>query len=213
MKNSLLVLCLAVGGLAATLPSCSKELTEQKTVEIGILPGDKLAPFTAQVYSAPDGAPAAYDFAKTSGTRVLVVNSTMCPYCKQSMYGERMRQIEETYTARGVTFLHLYPDGREVLDRTPDLDKKRTPIREHHAALGFKAPFVHDEGGVITKAIAGSKTPEYVVVNAAGVITYRGGLDDSSGKWKDAKAQFLVPALDATLDGKPVAVPKTTPVG
>ena len=69
------------------------------------------------------------------------------------------------------------------------------------------------KGGVITKAIEGSKTPEYVVVNAAGVITYRGGLDDSHGAWKDAGAQFLAPALDATLEGRPVAVPRTTPVG
>ena len=73
---------------------------------------------------------------------------------------------------------------------------------------------VMDKGGAVTQLLSGEKTPEYIVVNGAGVITYRGGLDDTKGNWKDPKAkQFLTDALDATLSGAEPPVKESAAAG
>ncbi len=172
-------------------------------VRSGTAAGDMLPSFSAKTYRVVDGkaVEADYDHANTKGVRVYVVNSTTCPYCKK--YAERMVAIENAYAAKGVTFVYAYPNRAESVEAK----------QEWHTSKGHKAPWIVDAGGAVTKHLNGGKTPEYVVVNADGVITYRGGIDDSMGAWKDAKAQYLTDALDATLAGKPVATPETEAAG
>lgn len=177
--------------------------TPAAEVRIGTTPGDFLASFSTKTFQVVDGktVEADYDHAKTPGVRVYVVNSTTCPYCEK--YAERMTQIETAYAAKGVTFVYAYPDRRESEEAK----------EAWHTSKGHKGPWIVDKGGPVTKHLNGSKTPEYVVVNAAGIITYRGGIDDAGGRWKDAKEQYLTDALDSTLAGKAVAIPETTPSG
>jgi thiol-disulfide isomerase/thioredoxin len=177
--------------------------TPAAEVRDGTTPGDRLPSFAAKTFQVVDGktVEADYDHAKTQGVRVYVVNSTTCPYTKK--YAERMTQVEATYAAKGVTFVYAYPNGAETADAK----------QAWHTSKGHKGPWIVDKGGAVTKHLNGGRTPEYVVVNADGIITYRGGIDDSMGKWQDAKAQYLTDALDATLAGKPVATPETTAAG
>lgn len=195
--------CSAEAPKPSAEPAKPGEAKPAAEVRSGTAPGDMLPSFSAKVFQVVDGkaVEADYDHAKTKGVRVYVVNSTTCPYSKK--YAERMVQIETAYAAKGVTFVYTYPDRGETTEAK----------QEWHTSKGHKAPWIVDKGGPVTKHMAAGKTPEYVVVNADGVITYRGGIDDSMGAWKDAKAQYLTDALDATLAGKPVAVPETEAAG
>lgn len=176
---------------------------EPAEVRVGTAAGDMLPSFSAKTYQVIDGktVEADYDHEKTKGVRVYVVNSTTCPYCRK--YADRMVQIETAYGAKGVTFVYAYPNRAE----TPEAKQ------EWHTSKGHKAQWIVDKGGPVTKHLNGGKTPEYVVVNADGIITYRGGIDDSMGDWKNATAQYLTDALDATIAGKPVATPETEAAG
>jgi hypothetical protein len=176
---------------------------ETEAVETGSQPGERLPSFTAAANSWKDGqvVQTTYDHAKTPGVRVYVINRTTCPASKA--YAERMVQIEQAYAPKGVTFLHLYPQGAE----TPE-DK-----REYHKARGFTSAWVVDDGGKVTTLLECEKTPEYVVVGANGVVSYRGGIDDSKTKWKNAKQQWLTDALDATLAGREPPEAKTEAAG
>lgn len=188
---------------APEAPATKPEASAPAEVRSGTAAGDMLPSFSAKTFQVVDGktVEADYDHAKTKGVRVYVVNSTTCPYCKK--YAERMVAIENAYAAKGVTFVYAYPNRAETAEAKA----------QWHSSKGHKAPWIVDVGGPVTKHLNGGKTPEYVVVNADGIITYRGGIDDSMGAWKDAKAQYLTDALDATLAGKPVATPETEAAG
>jgi len=112
-------------------------------------------------------------------------------------------EVEKAYAARGVSFVTLYPDKRQPLEKQAAF----------HAQHGFVSPRIDDDGGAITKLLKGSKTPEFVVCDAQGVIRYRGALDESEGNWQSAKKNYLTDALDAVLAAKKVEVETSTPVG
>ncbi len=190
------------GPPAADAPAPALDSLPAMDLMTGALPGDRIPAFQAPV-RRPGGtaaAPVTFDSRARSGTTVYIVNSTTCPYCED--YVERMKGIEASYMPRGVDVVHIYPIRAEPTD-----EKVRW-----HAAQGFRGGQIIDGDASIARALEAQKTPTVYVVDAKGVILYRGAIDDAPDGAGTA-TPFLANALDQHLAGKPVAVTTTEPAG
>jgi len=165
----------------------------------GTTPGDLVPAFVAA--GTQSGAPATLDSHKPGAVTVYTIGSTSCPYTNK--YAGKMGEVEAAYAPKGVKFVWLYSNRTES-----DADKTAW-----HAEKKLGGLFVIDKDAAIARALAAERTPEIVVTSADGTIVYRGAIDDGAGDPKRAKAQYLSDALDATLSGKEVTTPATTPAG
>jgi peroxiredoxin len=133
-------------------------------------------------------------------TAVIVFLSTECPF--SNAYHERLRAIVQDYAGRKVALLGINAHPAESVDA----------IRAHAKRNGLDFPILKDEGSKVADAWGASRTPEVFVVDSAGVLRYRGRIDNA----KDAsrvKRNDLREALDELLAGKPVSQPETKSFG
>lgn len=166
------------------------------------LPGDRVPAFRTTV-RRPDGAAVreeTFDSRAAGRPVVYIVTSTTCPYCRE--YVERMKGLETRWGPRGVDVVHVYPNRGETVAQKV----------EWHAQKGFRGGQILDANASIARSLAADHTPTAYVVDKAGVIAYRGAIDDSpSGR--EIAVNYVDAALEAVLAGKPVGVEQTDPPG
>ena len=146
-------------------------------------------------------------------TVVLEWTNHLCPYV-QKHYDKsgNIPALQQAATADGVVWLQLissapgkqgHVDGATALQL--NRDRKAVPTE-----------VLLDESGQVGKLYDAQTTPHLYLVNADGVLVYKGGIDSiKSSKAEDiAKAQpYLKDALAAVKAGQPVANSATAPYG
>jgi len=128
-----------------------------------------------------------------------------CPVA--NAYAPEVARLCHDYGPRGVSFKVVYADP----DLTPEA------ARRHAAEYGFPCPTLLDSDFRVVKRTGVTKTPEAAVLDPRGTLLYRGRIDDlfpALGTRRPAPTRRdLREALDAVLDGRPVPVARTEPVG
>ena len=160
--------------------------------------GDSVPSFTlpdteGAEHSAPlDGAPAA---------TVLAVTCMHCPYV--IAWNPRMRAAAEEYAPRGVRFLGIHANDAT---RYPadSLDHMQRFVREQD----WPYPFLYDESQEVAHALGAQVTPHVFVLDSEQRLVYRGA-PDADHQDPAQGAAWLRGALDAVLEGRPVAEPET----
>jgi hypothetical protein len=142
----------------------------------------------------------------TGPANVLVFTATDCPIANG--YAPEIQRICAAYAARGIRCLLVYED----------VGVTAQAVRAHLADFRYGAtPAAIDEGGRLAVRVGATITPEVAVVDRAGVIRYRGRIDNQYAALgrprRTVTAHDLVDALDAVLAGRPVAAADTQPVG
>jgi hypothetical protein len=215
MRTSIALVMLSIAGLAAcgdsekktdsgTVPAAAatdtaaSEPAPAKAAE-GTTPGERVPNFT--VKGTTDGKETTVPSSSPDAVTVYCVTSSACPTTRA--YADKLRDIETSYTPKGVRFVWLYPNRSES-----DADKAAC-----HAERKLGGVFSVDHGAAAAKTLATDHTPEMVVVGKDGRIAYRGAIDDGEGDPKRAKQEGLKDALDATLAGKAVQVTSIPPAG
>lgn len=138
--------------------------------------------------------------------KVLVVTflGVECPLAK--LYGKRLQQLSETYAERGVAFVAIDSNQQDSLTELAAFGKR----------LGITFQLLKDNRAEVATLFGATRTPEVFVLDAERQIQYHGRIDDQYGIGyvRDAPEQtFACDAIDAILDGKPVAIPATDAVG
>jgi hypothetical protein len=136
---------------------------------------------------------------------VLLFVARDCPI--SNAYAREMERIRAAYAPRDVAFFLVYPDP----DLTPD------DARKHAREFGHAAPVSVDAAQRLVRRAGATVTPEAAVFSPAGRLLYRGRIDDryvSLGRRREhVTSRDLRAALDAILENRPVARPRTRPVG
>jgi peroxiredoxin len=137
---------------------------------------------------------------------VVVFTCNHCPYALA--WHDRIVALARDYSDRGVRVLAINPN-----------DATRYP-RDSIEAMGARVqrgefdgvPYLRDESQEVAHAYDALTTPDVFVLDAAGLLRYRGAPD---GDYDDPaqRAVFLRDALDAILDERAPDLPQTTPVG
>ena len=137
---------------------------------------------------------------------VLFFVATDCPI--SNSYAPEIQRICGAYASKGIGCALIYEEAR----LTADDARKHLDEHRYH-----RMPAAIDRDGALAARVRASVTPEAVVVDRHGAIRYRGRIDNfyaALGRPRQVvTAHDLQDALNAVVDGRPVATSKTEAVG
>ena len=81
------------------------------------------------------------------------------------------------------------------------------------AEKGMPYAYLHDATQEVATAWGAQRTPEFYLLDAEGVVTYHGRMDDSPRDPNNATTSELKDAIDAMLAGSTPAVHSTDSIG
>jgi hypothetical protein len=113
----------------------------------------------------------------------------------------------KTYEPRGVKFFLIYVDPKEQPET----------IRQHLQEYNYPCSGIRDPEHTFVAYCKATATPEAVVFNEKREIVYQGRINDQyvdlGNARPEAKTSDLANAIEFTVQGQPVATPRTRAVG
>lgn len=182
-----------------------------------------LAPATARANASLDAA--APDFVGTDSNgkkwslaelkgKVVVIETTNhdCPYVRKHYNSHNMQAQQREAAAKGVVWLSLVASGpgQEGYVEAAEANELTKSRKAAPAAV------LLDPQGTIARAYGATVTPHMFVIDAKGVLVYKGGIDSirsSNASDVPRAKQYVRAALEEVLAGKPVSEPSTRPYG
>ena len=153
-------------------------------------------PDTEGAMHEPGGAPAT----------VVVFTCNHCPYALA--WHERIIAVAHDHADRGVRVLAINSNDAERYPRD-SLQAMRTRVEQGE----FEGvPYLRDESQDVARAYGAETTPDVFVLDAAGLLRYRGA-PDADYEDPTQNAAFLRDALDAVLDDRDPDPAQTPPIG
>lgn len=135
-----------------------------------------------------------------------------CPFVKASHTKGSLVDTASRYQAEGVVWLAINSGapGKQGAGREANV-----AARDQY---GMKHPILLDESGTVGKLYGAKTTPHMFVISPAGILVYRGAIDNSpDGEGESPKDDKLIKyveeALAAVKEGRPVTHADTEPYG
>jgi peroxiredoxin len=153
-------------------------------------------PDTDGAMHEPGGAPAT----------VVVFTCNHCPYALA--WHERIVTLARDYCDRAVKVLAINPNDAERYPR----DSTEAMRARVQAGEFEDVPYLCDETQQVAHAYDAKTTPDVFVLDAEGVLRYRGA-PDADYEDPSQDAAYLRAALDAVLAGREPDLTETKPVG
>jgi thiol-disulfide isomerase/thioredoxin len=152
-----------------------------------------------------------------SASRVLAIVFT-CNHCPTAqLYESRIRRIVDDYRGKSFTLIAIEPNDPEAVrlnelgytDVSDSLEEMK--IRAAYRQFNFEYLYDGDTQSV-SRAYGPKATPHIFVFDAQRILRYEGRIDNSQRE-SLVKVQDARNAIDAVLDGRPVAVAHTPVFG
>jgi alkyl hydroperoxide reductase subunit AhpC len=140
-----------------------------------------------------------------------------CPYTRKHYVPleggtGNTQAMQRDYTGRGVIWLSVVSSGPGRQGYT-SAEKAEDMARDKGAT---PTAIIRDTAGALGRQYGARNTPQYAIVDPAGVLRYVGAIDDrrgSSPREIAGATNYVRAALDAGLAGQPIAVAQTQPYG
>ena len=164
-------------------------------------------------FTGTDSNGKTWSLARLKGKVVVIeVTNHDCPYVRKHYASGNMQAQQREAAARGVVWLSLVASGPGMEGYVEGLEANEiTRQRDAHPAA-----VLLDPQGTIARAYGATVTPHMFVIDARGMLVYKGGIDSIRSSNRDdvpnAK-QYVRAALDEVLAGKKVTEPSTRPYG
>ena len=158
-------------------------------------------------FSLVDTAGQKHTPAEWAGKRAVVLffSSTDCPLANALV--PEMNRMQQTYAARGVAFYAVQGDATIA----------PADVVRHAKEYGFTFPYLFDPDESLAGYTGATTVPEVAVLSPHGDLLYLGRIDNRQedfGKQRPQATELdLRDSLEAVLSGKPVAHPRTKPLG
>jgi peroxiredoxin len=137
---------------------------------------------------------------------VVVFTCNHCPYALA--WHDRVVTLARDYAERGVRVLAINPNDAE---RYPHDSMQAMRARVQRGEFEG-VPYLRDESQDVARAYDAKTTPDVFVLDADGVLRYRGAPDVDYDD-PTQNAEFVRAALDAVLDDREPDLSQTPPVG
>jgi thiol-disulfide isomerase/thioredoxin len=130
-----------------------------------------------------------------------------CPYVKH--IESQLAQLARDYAGRNVGLVAISAnDAQGYPEDAP------ASLAEQARTAGFSFPYCYDESQAVARAYGAVCTPEFFLFDAGRRLAYHGQLDGSRpGNRAALDGRDLRAAIDALLEGRPVAGPQRAAVG
>jgi peroxiredoxin len=142
-----------------------------------------------------------------NGKKAIVVffTTTDCPLSNNDV--PEMNRTQRDYESRGVAFYAVQADATIT----------EADVLQHTKDYQFSFPVLFDPRQILVKMTGATTIPSAAVLTSDGTLLYLGRIDnrveDFNIRRPEATQFDLREALDAVLDGKPVAHPRTKAFG
>ena len=183
--------------VAYTIPKKHRVIQEKSLQPSSVPVGTKLSDVTFTTLKGDTHHLAAL---VTRGPAVFVFLAAECPVAQR--YAMRLKRMHAEFSDAQVTFVGIYSNENDTLD----------DVKAYIARADYPFPIVKDKDGSLARHLAATMTPQAVVVDASGVLRYRGSIDDNRYVTR-VKHAYLRDALDAVLHGNLVPAPETLAFG
>ena len=129
-----------------------------------------------------------------------------CPFVQGAHGTGGLKDLAAKYKDKNVVFVAINSSAPGKEGAAPEANAK--------AKVDWKMDYaIHpDADGKVGHLYGAVKTPHLFVVDAAGVLVYKGGLDSTEGGEIDAGTvvtNYIANALEDLIAGRPVATPET----
>lgn len=159
----------------------------------------------APTFELPDTEGTMHEPGKAPAT-VVVFTCNHCPYALA--WHERIVGVAHDYAGRRVRVLAVNPNDSARYPRdSPAAMRVRVENGEFEGV-----PYLYDQSQSVARAYGAKTTPDVFVLDAGGLLRYRGA-PDADHDDPAQNAAFLRGALDAVLDGRDPNPVETPPVG
>ena len=140
------------------------------------------------------------------GTVVMFI-CNHCPYVIHVI--EELVKLANDYIPKGIGFVAI--SSNDIINYPQDAPDK---MKEHAAKWGLSFPYLYDERQEVAKAYQAACTPDYHLFDEEDKAVYRGQLDDSRPRNKEAvNGRDIREALDKILAGQKVNKKQKPSVG
>jgi len=135
--------------------------------------------------------------------KILVLEfwSFKCPVALA--YDERMAALQSKYGSRGIVILAVASNKNELADE----------VRRNAENLHLPFPVLLDQDGILADRLGATHTPSVAILDGAGILRYRGAIDNNKRAGERGRIPYAEEALDAILAGGPVSQPETSAFG
>lgn len=135
-----------------------------------------------------------------------------CPFVKKHYESGNMQSTQKKAVDKGVVWLSVCSsaEGKQGHMEAAEWNQQITARKLASTAV------LIDESGTVGKTYGAKTTPHMYIVNPAGVLVYKGAIDDKPSTNKDdipVARNHVLAALDESMAGKPVSTASTTPYG
>lgn len=135
-----------------------------------------------------------------------------CPFVKKHYESGNMQSTQKKAVDKGVVWLSVCSsaEGKQGHMEAAEWNQQITARKLASTAV------LIDESGAVGKTYGAKTTPHMYIVNPAGVLVYKGAIDDKPSTNKDdipGARNHVLAALDESMAGKPVSTASTTPYG
>jgi len=151
------------------------------------------------------------------GTKVLAVvfESNHCPVSQ--LYEGRIEKIYEDYRRKGVTLVAINPNNAKAVRLNElgytDVTDSLPEMKVRAAFRGIEWPYLYDgETQALSMKFGAVATPHIFLFDQERKLRYQGRIDDNQRE-ELVKTHDARDALDAMLEGRPVAVAETRAFG
>jgi peroxiredoxin len=165
--------------------------------------GDRMKPFNLP---GVDGKKYLLTDYEDRAAVVVVFTCNHCPYARA--WEDRLIQLQSEYGDRGVQLL-----GINANDANKYPDDSFPKMQERAEEKGFNFPYLHDELQEVAREYGAQRTPEVFLFDGEGRLRYHGTVDDNYEDSDAVKEAYLREAIEAVLEGREPATPRTEPVG
>ncbi len=140
------------------------------------------------------------------GTLVMFI-CNHCPFVKHVL--DELVRLGRDYRDSGIGMVAI--SSNDVTGYPQDRPERMKELAE---SAGFEFPYLFDESQNTARAYDAACTPDFYVFDGQRKLVYRGQLDDSRpGNGIPATGKDVRAALDALLNGKPVAGEQKPSIG
>jgi peroxiredoxin len=135
-----------------------------------------------------------------------------CPFVRNSHTKGSLKTTAATETAKGVAWLAINSGAPGKQGAGAEASRKGA------SEFGMQHPVLLDESGSVGKLYGAERTPHVYVINAEGVLVYRGAIDNSpDGEGQSPEGgklvNYVTTALDSLRSGGAVAMAETKAYG
>jgi peroxiredoxin len=143
---------------------------------------------------------------KTHQAVAVIFSCNHCPYVRA--WEGRMKEIQRDYRDQGVLLVAI--NSNDAV-RYPEDDFSSMKARAQQEAFNFV--YLRDDTQATARAYGGTHTPHVFLLDEAGVLRYRGAIDDNYDNPDAVQKAYLRDALDAVLAGSSPQIAETDALG